>query len=131
VPSANPPRALDSGPPARRYVVSAASITRALDLGVTPAQIADWFVRRTGGAPSPAIKLLLGSSSGSPRILKARRTLVLHGPSAELLDGLLQHPATRPFLGDRLGPTAVAMADVHLEALRAVLNDLGVELELE
>ncbi len=131
LPRANPGRVLDSGPLARRYVVSATSIARATDLGVTPAQIADWFVRRTGSAPSPAIKLLLGSNSSSPRILKARRTLVLHVTSAELLDGLLQHPATRPFLGDRLGPTTVAMADEHLGALRTVLNDLGVELDLE
>jgi hypothetical protein len=131
LPRANPARSLDSGPPARRYVVSAASIARATDLGVSPAQIADWFLRRTGAAPSPAIKLLLGSSSSIPRILKARRTLVLHGPSAELIDGVLQHPATRPYLGDRLGPTTVAMADEHLEVLRTVLNDLGVELDLE
>jgi hypothetical protein len=131
LPRGSSARALDSGTPARRYVVSSASIARAIDLGVTPAQIADWFVRRTGAAPSAAIKLLLGSYSGSPRILRARRTLVLHVPSAELLDGLLQHPATRSLLGDRLGPTTVAMADDHLEALRTVLNDLGVELELE
>ena len=30
-----------------------------------------------------------------------------HPADAELLDGLLQHPATRPWLGDRLGPKAV------------------------
>jgi hypothetical protein len=131
LPRANHPRTLDSGPAARRYEVSTASIARATDLGVTPAQISDWFVRRTGGAPSPAIKLLLGSVSGSPRTLKACRTLVLHVPSAELLDGLLQHPATRRFLGDRLGPTAVTMDDQHSEPLRAVLKELGVELDIE
>ena len=34
--------------------------------------------------------------------------LVLTLPSVGLLDGLLQHPATSPWLGDRLGPKAVA-----------------------
>ena len=37
-------------------------------------------------------------------------SLVLRLPDAGLLDGLLQHPATSPWLGDRLGPTAVAIS---------------------
>ena len=57
--------------------------------------------------------------------------LVLTTPTAELADGLLQHPATRDLLGDRLGPTAVTVSDDVLEALRSVLEELGISLDVQ
>ena len=54
--------------------------------------------------------------------------IVLSTPSPDLIDGLLQHPATRPHLGDRLGPTAVAVPEDQLELLREVLSSLKIEL---
>jgi hypothetical protein len=57
--------------------------------------------------------------------------LVLNSPSAELIDGLLQHPATRGLLGDRLGPNTLAMQDDQVELLQRVLKELGVELEFD
>jgi hypothetical protein len=130
LPASQFPRGAGSAPLARRYVVTADSISRAAALGISPALIADWFLRRTGMAPSPAVKLLLRSALTPPTTLKARRMLVLTTPLPELIDGLLQHPATCPFLGDRLGPTAVAMPEDQLEALRGVLKELGIELDL-
>ena len=60
---------------------------------------------------------------------KAARVLVLTVPDTGLLGGLLQHPATAPWLGDRLGPTAVVIPDDHLEPLRKVLKELGIDLD--
>jgi hypothetical protein len=57
------------------------------------------------------------------------RTLILNLPTPELLDGLLQHPATSRWLGDRLGPTAVAIADDRLAPLQDALRDLGIDLK--
>ena len=88
--------------------------------------------RRTGGEIPPAVRLLLASSRRSRRArppLKAARMLVLTLPDAGLLDGLLQHPATSPWLGDRLGPTAVAISDDQLEPLRKALKELGIGLK--
>ena len=62
---------------------------------------------------------------------KAARMVVLNLPSVELLDGLLQHPATSPLLGDRLGPTSVAIPDDQMAPLQKVLKELGIHLELE
>ena len=59
--------------------------------------------------------------------LKAARMLILTVPDAWLLDGLLQHPATSSWLGDRLGQTAVVISDDHLEPLRKALKELGFE----
>jgi hypothetical protein len=122
------PRAAAAAPGARKYLVSAASLARATELGITPAQIADWFVRRTGAAPPPAIKLLLRSTSPTPTVLNTRRMIVVSAPSPELMDGLLQHPATRPLLGERLGPCAVSVAESQLEPLRDTLRSLKIDL---
>jgi hypothetical protein len=121
-------RGAEAQPWGRKYVVTAASLARAAELGITPAQVADWFVRRTGSPPPPAIRLLLRSTSPAPTVLKTRRMIVLSTPSPELLDGLIQHPATRPLLGDRLGPTAAAVPEDQIDALRDVLRSLNVEL---
>ena len=126
----NTARAMNPGPSSRRYIVSAGSMARAAALGINSGQIVEWFLRRTGAPPSPAIKLLFKTTAAVPTALKARRMLVLFTPTAELADGLLQHPATRDFLGDRLGPTAVAVPDDQLEKLQGVLKELGLEVIL-
>ena len=126
-----PPARGGSGAAVRKYVVSPASLARAVELGITSAQIADWFLRRTGEPASPAIRLLLRSFSSTPTNLTARRILVLTTPTAEIADGLMQHPTSRGLLGDRLGPTAVAVPEDHLEALKQVVGDLGLGFQVE
>ena len=115
----------------RRYLVSPASLARADDMGTTSAQIADWFVRRTGEPPSPAIRLLLRSFAATSTNLTARRIMVLMTPTTEIADGLMQHPTSAGLLGDRLGPTAIAVPDDHLESLKQAVADLGLSLEVE
>ena len=56
--------------------------------------------------------------------------LVINLPTPELLDGLLQHPASAPFLGRRLGPTSVVIADEKLPPLQKALKELGIELQV-
>ncbi len=126
----NPARSTASSTPLRRYIVSAGSMARAAALGISHGQIVEWFLRRTGAPPSPAIRLLFKSTAEQPIALQARRMLVLFTPTAELADGLLQHPATRDFLGDRLGPTAVALPEDLLEKFQGVLKDLGLDVVL-
>lgn len=123
-----PARAIDSGPPARRYLVTAGSMARAAALGLGPEQVVEWFLRRTGLPPSPAIKLLFKSIAATPTTLKARRMLVLFTPAPELADGLLQHPATCDLVGERLGPTAVAVPEDQLEKLQAVIKEMRLEV---
>jgi hypothetical protein len=119
------------GSPPRRFVVSPASLRRALDRGMSPLQLTEWFKRRTGREVSPAIQLLLMSKTSRVPPLKAARMAVLNLPDVEILDGLLQHPSTGPLLGERLGPTCVAIPDDHLAPLQRALKELGINLELE
>ena len=111
-----------------RFAVTAASLRRARP-GSSPPQLADWFTKRTGANP-PRRGLLLAATTTEIPPLLATRMLVLTLPSARVLDGLLQHPATSPLLGTRLGPTAVAIPDDQLAPLRKALQELGIRFEM-
>ena len=74
------------------------------------------------------MRLLLAARTSRVPVLKPARMLVLDLPTAELLDGLMQHPATSPWLGDRLGPTAIVIADDKLAPLQNALKELGIDL---
>jgi hypothetical protein len=123
------------GNPRRRFLVTPASLARALEQGMTPALLAHWYVKRTGAEMPPAVRLLLMAAStraqGEPSPLSARRILILKTPSSQWLDGLLQHPTTRDYLGERLGPTAAIIPDVMLGPFRRALAALGLALEAE
>lgn len=125
---AGPADRAPSPSPRRRFVVSADSLARAAGSGQTPALLAHWFLRRTGGEVPPAVRLLLAARSSRLPPLSTSRPLVLHAPSAETLDGLAQHPETRGCLGDRLGPTSVVIPEGSLAPFREALNRLGLTL---
>src|SRR5262249_15934540 len=112
----------------RRFVISGRSLARAAESELTAAQLSQWFVKRTGQATPTAVRLLLASASMRVPAFATTRPLVLHTPSANLLDDLAQHPETRGLLGDRLGPTSIVIPDASLERLREALRRLGLSL---
>jgi hypothetical protein len=112
----------------RRFVVSASSLHRGAEAGVS-STLARWFPLRTGGPLPPAIRLLLGAAAGNAPPLGTSRPIVLRAASHEWLDGLIQHPLTRSLLGDRLGPTAVIVPEEAIETLRRVVEELGLRWE--
>ena len=124
-----PDRPSSSTNPRRRFAVTAESLGRSSATGMTAAQLSAWFVRRTGAELPPAVRLLLHSLSEKAAPLSTTRPLILHAPTPEVLDGLAQHPGTRPYLGDRLGPTAVVIPDELLGPFRKALEDLGLALD--
>ncbi len=129
-PSPGADRSAGSRPPARRFKVTAESLARAFEIGMTAALLSDWFQRRTGGALPPAVGLMVRPSLLGAKPWKARRRLVLNVPTAELLDGVLQHPATRSLLGDRLGPVSAVIPEDCVDQLQAALKTLGVEIDV-
>jgi hypothetical protein len=76
--------------------------------------------------PPPGRLFAVGPDLPPPAV---RTQLVLHLPSAEIADGLMQWPDTAGLVGDRLGPTAVVVEAELLEPLRAVLAGVGVRIE--
>ncbi len=127
-----PDRHRPDGPsaPRRTFLVSPASLARATENGMTPAQLARWFQQRTGDDLPAAVRLLLHAAGPRVEPFPTRRPVVMTVPTPELLDGLLQHPATGPYLGDRLGPTTVIIPDDDIEGLRRALADLGLALNV-
>jgi hypothetical protein len=57
-----------------------------------------------------------------------RTHLVLHVEVPELADGIVQWPPTRALVAERLGPTALSVAEEDLPALRERLAELGITL---
>ncbi len=113
----------------RRFVVSTSSLARAAESGMTTALLAHWFQRRTGGDIPPALRLIQSARASRIPPLTTSRPLILHSPSAEILDGLLQHSATRHLLGERLGPTSVIIPDQALASFREALERLGLSMD--
>jgi hypothetical protein len=117
-----------SSTPRRYFTVSPASLARAAENGLTMAQMARWFLQRTGHAMPSAIRLLLHAATPGISAFPTRRPIVMTVPSEELLDGLMQHPSTGPHLGDRLGPTTAIIPDDDFEPLHKALAELGLKL---
>jgi hypothetical protein len=111
----------------RQYRLTPASLTAARGGGLLLGTLEAWFTQRTGQPLSAAARMLLtGSQLPTPRL---RRHLVLHVASADVADGLLQWPQTRSLIAERLGPTALVVAEEHVEPLRQCLRDVGIALE--
>ncbi len=117
-----------AGDPAgvRRFRVTPATLKRRLADGVGLADIDAWFQTRAGQGLPPALRLFAPNPQ-APGPTVGRHTVV-HLPTPDMADGLTQWPPAAELVGERLGPTAVAVADENVEALRAVLAGLGITL---
>lgn len=113
----------------RRYRVSPESLRRAVEDGMTPGALARWFVQRVDAPVPPAVRLLLHAAMPNPEPPRASRRVVLAAPSADLLEGMLQHPATRGLFAERLGPATAVVPEENLAALRQALADFGLAME--
>jgi hypothetical protein len=109
---------------ARKFRLTPASIRRAAEIGLSAADIDQWFADRTGAPLSAAGRLFLTGARLPPPA--AARQTVVRFPTAETADGVMQWPQTRDLVAERLGPTAVVVEDDHLDALRRALAEIGV-----
>ncbi len=113
----------------RRFRITSRTLEHAIAEGLSPTLLARWFKKRTGEDTPPAVRLLLHPLASHASPAQARRVVVVTVEAPELLDGLAQHPDTRPYLGDRLGPTSVVVSDAALDGLRRVMATLGLSLD--
>jgi hypothetical protein len=112
----------------RTYRMTPTSLAGVREGGYPLPALEEWFLLRSGQPLSPAARLLLsGPRKSAPEL---RRLLVLAVPDAETADGLLQWPETRSLIDSRLGPSALAVAEEHVEELRTRLAALGINVAL-
>jgi hypothetical protein len=117
------------GPHGRRqYRLTPASVGAGRNGGLSSRLLEDWFVQRTGQPISSAARLLLAGPQSPPMELHCQ--LVIQVNSTETADGLLQWPATKALIRQRLGPTALAVAEENVEALRERLRELGMSMAI-
>jgi hypothetical protein len=110
----------------RQYRLTPASLAAAREGSWSLPMLERWFAQRAGQVLPPAARLLMvGGAMAAPRL---RTHLVLHVAAPELAEGLMQWPETRPLIAERLGPTALAVAEENVAALRERLARLGVAL---
>ncbi len=113
-----------SGNGRRQYRLTPASLAAGQAAGMSLPLLESWFGQRAGGPlPASARLLLTGGLLPAPDL---RRHLVLHVASEEAADGLVQWPGTRELIEERLGPTALVVAEENAERLREQLRRLGM-----
>lgn len=113
-------------PAIRRFRLTPQSLRRTSELGLSTEEIDQWFMERSGMPLSPAGRLFLLSRHVSPPTVSRR--LVVQFPSVEVANGVEQWPETRPFIAERLGPLAIAIAEDSLEPLQKLMAELGTEI---
>jgi hypothetical protein len=110
----------------RVFRLTPASMQRGRDTGLDLDDLQAWFLARCDRPLPPAARLLLLGPNSPPAA--ARRLTVVGVADAETADGLMQWPETRGLIVERLGPTALVVAEEQLPELRAKLRELGMEL---
>jgi hypothetical protein len=110
----------------RQYRLTPASLSAARSTGMTLTALEIWFHQRAGQPLPPAARLLMTAEQmQAPQL---RRHLVLHVADEDLADGLVQWPPTRELVAERLGPTALGIAEENVPLLRERLREAGIEL---
>lgn len=112
----------------QQFRVTADSLARAFQQGLRIDNVEEWYRQRTGNSPPPSVQLLFRAAAGFR--LKASHVIMVGVESPLVAEGLLQHPETAEFFGERLGPSALAVPEENLVPLRAALDRLGIELEI-
>ncbi len=109
----------------RRFRLTAELLRRTAQTN-SLADIDGWFLDRSGQPLSPAGRLLLlGPQTPQP---VTARLLVVRFPSEEVANGVMQWPDTRDLIAERLGATTVVIEEASLEAFRAILTGIGINL---
>jgi hypothetical protein len=114
------------------YKLTPESIRRANEQDITADHITTFLKRIINNAPLPAsvAKLLMPPSTSAVSSVTLERVLVLRTTSLEVMNFILETPATRRYLGARLGDLAVVVRADQWEALRTALDEKGIMLEV-
>jgi hypothetical protein len=116
----------DSVAQIRRYRVTPGSVARSRQHGWTPLRWQQWFLKRCGRSPSPAIQFLL--TAGHAELVFAP-LYILETPSETIADGLLQWSETSPYILRRLGPAALAIRAETKDEFLSILRNVGIKLQ--
>jgi hypothetical protein len=123
---------VEQSPERRIYRLTRAKLLAAIDGGMPLSEIDEWLTQRADEPLSSAARLLAAPKDSI--VLRAEPCLVLHTPTSTVADALLQLPAIRSLIRERLGPTALAISEPDLprmrEAIEAIQQRLAVDAQV-
>jgi hypothetical protein len=113
------------------YLLSADSLTRAAAHGIQAEHIKTFLKRTAENIPDPITTMLdqWGKTGGAEAVISQKTILETDTPEA--LDGILNTPELRRFLGTRLGPRAVVVREDQWQALIKEMQSRGMLVESE
>jgi hypothetical protein len=111
----------------RRFALTPESLRNAHSQGITITDLEQWCLDRSGQLISSAARLLFNGSGGQVGHFGSK--LVIQLPTESVTDGVVQWPKTARYVENRLGPTALVIAEPNFPAFRAELLGIGVELK--
>src|SRR5690606_26036356 len=80
--------------------------------------------------PQPVVRLLETWKSGVAATVTLEQVIIIRTTAQETMDAIWDAPATRRFLGARLGPMAASVRADQWEALRDALGEQGIQVEM-
>src|SRR5262245_32458407 len=113
-----------------RYRLTEGSIERAVAEGLEPAQILRTLSERSRVEVPQNVIYSIGQWAEKVKFVSQSTVSLVRGRNKEVIDRLLHDKALRPYVIERLSPTALLMSqDVGREQLAALLGPLGIFLE--
>lgn len=114
-----------------QYRFTPASLARAQEQGIHLQQVLTFLGRASGGRLPDALARALRRWEQAGTQVRLRDMVVLQVASAEVLEALRAAPAARPYLGEALGPLAVAVRRADWPRLEQAIRQLGYLPEVE
>ncbi len=115
-----------------RYRITVASVEKAVAEGLDPASILRTLSEHSRVEVPQNVIYSIGQWAGKVKFVTQATVSLVRGRNKEVLDRVLHDPALRPFVIERLSPTALLMSpELPRARLAALLEPLGVFLEGE
>jgi len=114
-----------------RYRFTPASLARADKQGIRVEQVLSFLGRASGGRLPGALVQALRRWAQAGTQVRLRDMVVLQVTSAQVLEALRASPAVRPYLGEALGPLAVAVRRADWPRLEQAIRQIGYLPEVE
>ena len=112
-----------------RYRLTPTSLRRALDQGLREVHILRILEEASAGALPPSLKQAISRWHAAGLEARLERSLVLRVKEPSALEMLQSHPSTRRYLGEALGPTAIAVPEKNWPRLRDAAARLGLLID--
>lgn len=112
------------------YKLDSKGITRAGHQGINVGHIGTLLSKYVNPLPAGITKLLQSWQGGAVGTVNFERVMIVRATSVEIMNQIVNTPATRRYLGARLGELAVIIRADQWEALRDALGEMGIQVEV-